>query len=161
MGQYFTGAGKLKNIDKYFDIDRIWSYLIASCAAFFEPIGVVLLWMFIFILADMIAGMYASLREGKHLESHKMQKTIVKVITYSTSVILLHGLDTYMMTFMDCGLAKIGATIICGIELYSILENFYRATGNEVFRILTKFTLKKIQDSTGVEIDANKRVRHK
>lgn len=82
-----------------------------------------------------------------------MQKTIVKVITYSTSVILLHGLDTYMMTFMDCGLAKIGATIICGIELYSILENFYRATGNVVFRALTTFTLSKIKEKTGIDIE--------
>ena len=111
---------------KYLSLNRIWSYLIAACGAFFEPLGVVLLWMLIFVLVDMFAGMYASLKEGKHLESHKMQKTVVKVITYSTSIILLHGLDTYMMTFMECGLAKIGATIICGIELYSVLENFYR-----------------------------------
>lgn len=145
---------------KYFSLDRLWSYLIASIGAFFEPLGVVLLWMLIFIMADMFAGMYASLKEGKHLESHKMQKTIVKIITYSTSIILLHGLDTYMITFIDCGLAKIGATIICGIELYSILENFYRATGNEVFRVLTKFTLKKIEDSTGVQINERK-TRHK
>ena len=141
---------------KYFSLDRLWSYLITSIMAFFEPVGVVLLWMLIFILADMFAGMYASLREGKHLESHKMQKTVVKVITYSTSIILLHGLDTYMITFLECGLAKIGATIICGIELYSILENFYRATGNEVFRVLTKFTLKKIHDHTGVDINVKK-----
>ena len=138
---------------KYFSLDRLWSYLITSIIAFFEPVGVVLLWMLIFIFADMLAGMYASLREGKHLESHKMQKTVVKVITYSTSIILLHGLDTYMITFLECGLAKIGATIICGIELYSILENFYRATGNEVFRVLTKFTLKKIKDHTGIDIN--------
>lgn len=145
---------------KYFSLDRLWSYLIASIGAFFEPLGVVLLWMLIFIMADMFAGIYASLKEGKHLESHKMQKTIVKIITYSTSIILLHGLDTYMITFIDCGLAKIGATIICGIELYSILENFYRATGNKVFRVLTKFTLKKIEDSTGVQINERK-TRHK
>lgn len=138
---------------KYLDLDRIWSYLIAAMVSFFEPVGVVLLWMLIFVLADMFAGMFASLKEGKHLESHKMQKTIVKVITYSTSVILLHGLDTYMMTFMDCGLAKIGATIICGIELYSILENFYRATGNVVFKALTQFTLGKIKEKTGVDIE--------
>lgn len=138
---------------KYLDLDRIWSYLIAAMVSFFEPVGVVLLWMLIFVLADMFAGMFASLKEGKHLESHKMQKTIVKVITYSTSVILLHGLDTYMMTFMDCGLAKIGATIICGIELYSILENFYRATGNVVFRALTTFTLSKIKEKTGIDIE--------
>lgn len=144
---------------KYLDLDRIWSYIGAALIGFFEPVGVVLLWMFIFILADMGAGMYASLKEGVHLESHKMQKTVIKVITYSTSVILLHSIDTYMMTFLDCGLAKIAATIICGIELYSILENFYRATGNVVFKVLTTFTLKKIKDTTGVSI--RERRRHK
>lgn len=145
---------------KYLDIDRIWAYLGAALIGFFEPIYVVLLWMFIFILADMVSGMYASLKEGKILESHKMQKTVVKTITYSTSVILLHGIDMYMLTIMDCGLARIGATIICGIELYSILENFYRATGNVCFKVLTQFTLGKIKEKTGVDING-KRHRHK
>ena len=145
---------------KYLSLNRIWAYIAASLLGFFEPIYVVLLWMFIFILADMFAGMYASLKEGKHLESNKMQKTIIKTITYSTSVILLHGIDTYMLTLADCGLGRIGATIICGIELYSILENFYRATGNVVFKVLTTFTLKKIEENTGVKVNA-KRNRHK
>lgn len=145
---------------KYLDLDRIWAYIGAALIGFFEPIYVVLLWMFIFILADMLAGMYASLKEGKHLESNKMQRTVIKTITYSTSIILLHGIDMYLLTIADCGLARIGATIICGIELYSILENFYRATGNVVFKVLTQFTLRKIEDKTGVKING-KRHRHK
>lgn len=142
---------------KYLDLDRIWAYICAAMIGFFEPIYAVLWWMFVFVLADMAAGMYASLREGVHLESHKMQKTVIKVITYSTSVILLHSIDTYMMTVADFGLAKIGSTIICGIELYSILENFYRATGNIVFKVLTTFTLKKIKDQTGVAIKGRRK----
>lgn len=138
---------------KYLDLDRFWAYLGAATIGFFEPIYAVLLWMFIFVLADMVAGMYASLKEGHNLKSHEMQRTVIKVITYSTSVILLHGIDTYMMTIADFGLAKIGSTIICGIELYSILENFYRATNNKVFKILTTFTLKKIEEKTGVKLD--------
>ena len=51
---------------KYLDIDRIWSYLIMALASFFEPVGVVLLWMLIFVLVDMLSGMYASLKEGMH-----------------------------------------------------------------------------------------------
>lgn len=145
---------------KYLDLDRIWAYIAASLLGFFEPIYVVLLWMFIFVVADMLAGMYASLKEGKHLESSKMQKTVIKTITYSTSVILLHGIDTYMLTFAHCGLGRIGATIICGIELYSIMENFYRATGNVVFKVLTTFTLGKIKEQTGVDINGKRR-RHK
>lgn len=62
-----------------------------------------------------------------------------------------------MLTFFDCNLAKIGCTLICGIELYSIFENCYRITGNEVFRVLTQFTVLKIKEKTGVNIDENKR----
>lgn len=138
---------------KYLDADRIWSYLAASLIGFFEPIYVVLLWMLIFVFADMLAGMYASLKEGHHLKSHKMQKTIVKLNMYITSIILLHGMDAYMITLFDCGLARMGATIICGIEIYSIFENFYRATGNKVFKLLTTFTLGKIKEKTGVDIE--------
>ncbi len=145
---------------KYLDIDRIWAYLIVSFATFFEPVWVVILWMLIFVMVDLCSGIYAAWMDGGHIESNKLRTTVSKVVMYVTCVILLHGLDAYMMTFAQCGLCKIGATIICGIELYSVFENFYRATGNEVFRILTQFTINKIKDSTGVDING-KRHRHK
>lgn len=138
---------------KIFDIHKIWSYLIASILSFFEPIGVTILWMLIFILADMASGIYAAFCKGDKITSHKMQRTVVKFLMYSGSIILLEGLDVYMVTFASLNLAQIGATIICGIELYSIFENCYRATGNIVFKALTQFTSKKIKDNTGVDVD--------
>lgn len=138
---------------KYCNLDRAYSYMIGAVLGFLEPLSVLLLWMLIFIIADMVSGCYASLKEGKHLQSKKLKRTIDKFLTYTTSIILLHGLDVYMMTFMDCGLAKIGCTLICGIEIYSVFENFYRATKNPVFKVLTRFTLAKIEDKTGVKID--------
>ena len=120
---------------------------------FFEPIEILILWMLIFIISDMITGIHASLTEGGHIQSCKLQKTVHKFILYILTIILLEGLDKYLFDLMDLHLANIGATIICGIELYSILENCYRVTGNVVFRILTQFTLKKIGDETGVELD--------
>lgn len=140
---------------KIFDIHKIWSYLIASILSFFEPIGVTILWMLIFILADMASGIYASYCKGDKITSHKMQRTVVKFLMYTGSIVLLEGLDVYMVTFASLNLAQIGATIICGIELYSIFENCYRATGNIVFKALTQFTSKKIKDNTGVDVDEN------
>lgn len=140
---------------KIFDIHKIWSYLIASILSFFEPIGITILWMLIFILADMASGIYAAFCKGDKITSHKMQRTVIKFLMYSGSIILLEGLDVYMITFANLNLAQIGATIICGIELYSIFENCYRATGNIVFKALTQFTSKKIKDNTGVDLDEN------
>lgn len=145
---------------KIFDIHKIWSYIISSIIAFFEPIGALLLWLFVFVMIDMITGMIASSCEGKIITSKKWGKTIVKIFMYSTTISLLHGIDVDMLIF-PIGLAKVCSTLICGIELYSILENFYRITGNSVFRILTQFTLKKIEDQTGVEIKHTKKRKAK
>ena len=137
---------------KIFDLDKIWTYLITSLMGFFEPIEILILWMLIFILADMVTGIHASLTEGKRIQSCKLQKTVHKFLLYAMTICLLEGMDKYLLDLVDCHLANIGATIICGIELYSILENCYRVTGNAVFRILTQFTLKKIKDNTGMDI---------
>lgn len=137
---------------KIFDLDKIWAYLITALMGFFEPIEILILWMLIFILADMVTGIHASLTEGKRIQSCKLQKTVHKFLLYAMTICLLEGMDKYLLDLVDCHLANIGATIICGIELYSILENCYRVTGNAVFRILTQFTLKKIKDNTGMDI---------
>ena len=137
---------------KFFDIHRIWSYLIASILGFLEPIGVLILWSLIFIIADMATGIYAAFCKGDLITSHKMQRTIVKFIMYSSSIMLLEGLDVYLITFADLNLARIGATIICGIELYSIFENCYKATGNIVFKALTQFVRTKTKEVTDTDI---------
>jgi phage-related holin len=123
---------------------------------FLEPLWVMLLWFLIFIAVDFVTGIYASLVEGKLITSNKMQKTVVKFVMYATAVFLLHGIDAYMITFTKLYLARIGCTLICGIELYSIFENCYRVTGNVVFKILTQFTLKKIEENTGVDLNDGK-----
>ena len=139
-------------MSKIFDIHKLWAYLIASIMSFFEPIGVLLLWLFIFVMCDMITGMIASSCEGKIITSRKWVKTIGKLFMYSMTISLLHGIDVDML-IIPVGLAKICSTLICGIELYSILENCYRITGNRVFKILTQFTLKKIEKETGVNLE--------
>ena len=137
---------------KYFDIHRLWSYLIASIIGFLEPIGITILWMLIFILADMASGIYAAFCKGDRITSHKMQRTVVKFLMYAGAIVLLEGFDVYLVTFASLNLAQIGATIICGIELYSIFENCYKATGNIVFKVLTQFTSRKIKDATDIDI---------
>jgi phage-related holin len=139
---------------KFLDLDKIWAYALSAVLGFLEPLWVMMLWFLIFVVVDFITGIYASLIEGKLITSNKMQKTVVKFITYATAIFLLHGIDVYLISFTKLYLARIGATLICGIELYSIFENIYRATNNPVFRILTQFALKKIEEQTGVEVDA-------
>lgn len=140
---------------KVFDLDKVWAYLIVSSLGFFEPLGVLMLWFLIFVACDMATGITASIKERKIITSHGLQRTVVKFLMYSMTIVLLHAIDSYMLIVANLGLAKIGATIICGIELYSILENCYRITGNTVFKALTQFTLKGIEKHTGVKVKKN------
>lgn len=139
-------------MDKIFDMHKIWAYTIAGTIGFFEPLWVLILWFLIFVCCDAITGISAAIKERQIITSNKLQKTIIKLMMYSMTIILLHSIDSFMIIRIDIGLARICAAVICGIELYSILENCYRITGNRIFKILTQFTLKKIEDNTGVKI---------
>lgn len=143
-------------MDKIFDIHKIWAYSITSILAFLEPLWVLMLWFFIFIACDFVTGISASIKEKKQITSNKMSRTIKKLLMYCMVIVLVHAIDKDMLVIVDLGLAKISATIICGIELFSILENCYRLTGNKVFKVLTQFTVKKIREETGVDIDNDK-----
>lgn len=142
-------------MEKIFDVNKIWSYLTASILSFFEPIGVTILWVLIFIMADMVTGIYAAYTRGEMITSHKMQRTVIKFLMYSVAIILLEGFDIYMVSFASLNLAQIGATITCGIELYSIFENCYKATGNIVFKALTQFVRTKTKEITDTDIGEN------
>ena len=139
-------------MEKILDIHKIWAYTITGTIAFLEPLWVLMLWFLIFVTCDAITGISASIKEGQIITSAKLQKTIRKLVMYCMAIILTHAIDMYMLTILDLGLAKICATIICGIELYSIFENCYRITGNMVFKVLTQFTVKKIEKETGIDI---------
>ena len=138
---------------KILDVNKIWAYSFASILGFLEPLWVLILWFFIFIMVDFITGIYASKSVGKVITSNKMRKTVGKFISYATAIFLLHGIDSYMLPFDALFLARVGATIICGIELHSIFENLYISTGNEVFLVLTQFSLRKLEQHTGVKAD--------
>ena len=148
-------------MEKIFDIHKIWAYCITSFMAFMEPLWVLMLWFFIFISCDFITGISASIKERKPVTSNAMSRTIKKLLMYTMVIVLVHAIDKDMLVMVDLGLAKICATIICGIELFSILENCYRLTGNYVFKVLTLAALKKIQEETGVNLEEKKNGRHR
>jgi len=142
---------------KVFDLDKVWAYVAAGLIGFFEPLWVLMLWFLIFVACDTITGIWASVIERKIITSNQLRKTIVKLMMYSMTIVLCHAIDTSMITLVDIGLAKFVSAVICGIELYSILENCYRITGNKVFKTLTQFTLKKLKDKTGVDVEENQK----
>lgn len=133
--------------------EKIIYALLVGTSGFFAPIWILILWMTIFVSFDLISGVTAAKKRGELLQSCKLRRTINKLVWYFAAVLLAHGLDAGILSFIDLHLASFTAAIICGVELYSILENAYSITGNRVFWLLTQFTTKKIKDVTSIEID--------
>lgn len=88
--------------------------------------------------------------------SRILGRTTTKLVWYTSSIVLVHGLDMGVLPFMDLKAAHIMAGIICAVEFYSILENCFTITENRVFWILTQFTTKKVKDLSGVDIEEQK-----
>lgn len=138
------------NISQHKAIYMMWAGLLG----FFANIKLALFGLFILVIIDTITGILAA--PANQRESKKLKAIVQKLITYMTIPILAHVIE--MTIFPSYGialnlqLAKLMATVIGGVEIYSILENMYRLTGLRVFQILTKLTTKKIEEVTGENI---------
>ena len=136
--------------------EKIVYGLTGAVMSFLAPIQVFVLWMLIFVGADLVSGVWAAKKRGEKLESKKLRGTINKMTWYFMFIILAQGLDVKVIPFIDLHLASMVSAIICGVELYSVLENAYSITGNRVFYMLTQFTVKKIKEVTDCDISETK-----
>ncbi len=138
--------------DKYLASERLTYYALGTFLSFLAPLFVLVLWMFIFMAVDMYTGIRASVVNGFKFRSRKLRRSINKGVYYMVFIILAHALDVSILWFMNLNLAQFACAIICGIELYSILENMYKLTGARTFKVLINFTIKKIKSSVGCDI---------
>ena len=137
--------------EKVCDINKIWAYMICSLYSFFEPVSALLFWLFIFVFTDLITGVIVSIKKGIYVTSEGLRRTVVKLTCYLLAVTLTNGIGVYMLNWLD--MTKFMTALLCGVELYSIFENLYAITGHRSFKILTQFTIKTLEDKTGVRID--------
>ena len=133
---------------------------ISSIVALFAPIRTLVLCLFIFIFIDFVTGCWASYkREHKkgnkwYFESSKAWNTIYKFAFASLGVVMCFIMENYLLDFIDADLhiANIFAGFICGVEMWSYLENAAEISNHPVFRWVGKFVKKQTEEKIGVEI---------
>lgn len=123
---------------------------------FFLPLPLLVFWMFMFVIVDMISGMLAAKQRGEILSSKKMKKTVSKLICYMTVLLLARGINVHVLPMVELYACYITTGIICFVEMFSIFENLYCITGNQVFRLLTQWSKKKMKETTGISIEDEK-----
>jgi phage-related holin len=110
--------------------------------AYFTPIAEMVIVMLIFLLLDTISGIWASLKKGEKLESHKLRKTVYKIIWYTVAVMLSWMMEkTFSLTWSN--LASLVCGFICFVELKSIFENVTSITNEPVFMKILKIIKRK------------------
>jgi phage-related holin len=120
-----------------------WAKLSTFILAYFAPIQVVIHCMLIFIVLDCLSGIWASMKEGNKIESHKLRKTVIKLMWYTVAVMAAHMMETSFHLGWS-QLSNITGGFICLIELKSIFENIARITNEPVFRKIIKIFTKKM-----------------
>lgn len=103
----------------------------SGIAASFVGILPALLAIFLLVTVDFITGIIAALKNKVKIESHKMRKTVVKLLCYMTAISLGALIDGAVQISLNLG--TFVAMFCCITEATSVVENLGRITGHDAF----------------------------
>lgn len=122
-------------------------HLAAVIISFMLPIASTLMLISLFLIADLITGIWKARKKGEIITSKRMSDTIAKIALFSLSVVCLHGLETQFSALGFIHITQIGSAYIAIVELKSILENVSEITGLDIWTHLKgKFVQFKNKD---------------
>lgn len=108
---------------------RYASALAAAIAALFAPISPLILCVVLFIVVDFVTGVWASYRESSrasrrwYFESDEAWRTLYKLGFSIVAISMAWLLESYVIDFVDVKLARLFSGFVCGVEMWSFLEN--------------------------------------
>ena len=111
----------------------------------------------LFIAIDFITGIFASRAEARragdswHLESRKAWRTVTKAGFVALAIVMMWIIDTTLLGFMHLNLANIFTGFVCGVELWSFVENAARISGAPLFEWLSRWLKRRIGKEVGGE----------
>ena len=134
------------------DINIYEFLLIAACAAaeYFVPVKELLTLVFVFISIDFFLGVWAARRRGEGIKSVRIWDTVFKTIFALMLVMLGYAFDN---NIVNLKLSRIAAGFICGIELWSILENMSYISNSPMFDLFRKVISDKVKENTGIDLE--------
>ncbi len=129
---------------------RYFSGCMAALVALFAPV-VPLVWCVAgFILFDFVTGVAASRCEARrkgmewYFESCVAWRTIEKLGFTIIALGMANVIDTMMLDFMQLHLTKLFAGFVCGVEMWSFLENACRISSSPLLRYVRRYVRKSI-----------------
>lgn len=129
---------------------KYFSALVGALVALLCPIAPLIIAATTFILIDFITGIFASRTEARRagkpwwFESRKAWRTVTKLGFVLTSIVLIWIIDLHILGFMHLNLANLFTGFVCGVELWSFIENAASISHAPLFEWLGKWVKRRI-----------------
>lgn len=134
---------------------KIVNGLILGFAALFSPIQSVVICAMVFIAIDFATGVLASHCEAKRkgekwfFSSHEAWRTIRKAGFVLLTITMSWLIESCILNFVTLNLTRIIAGAICGVEMWSFLENASVLSDARIFEWLRNYVKRKVEKEIG------------
>lgn len=134
---------------------RVVNAALLALAALFAPIQPVILCALLFILIDFVTGVLASRCEARergeawYFTSHDAWRTIRKAGFVLLTIAMCWVVECCILNFLTLNLTRITAGAICGVEMWSFLENASVLSDARLFAWLRNYVKRKVEKEMG------------
>ena len=129
------------------------SGIVGWFSSYFAPIWSIILVTCFFILIDTVLGTKVSLSNGGKLESRKLRKTINKLGNAILIITCCHLMDVEVLTSVNAHLVEAFSGIVCGVELWSMIESLQSLDPTGPWKVFSKFIKSKGEKYLDITID--------
>ena len=137
-------------------MEALYKYIsgcLAAVAALFTPVTPMICSLIGFIGFDFITGVMASHAEARRsgrawfFESREAWRTIEKMGFAVIALCMTFIIDSLLLGFMNLHLTNLFAGFICGVEMWSFLENACRISDAPLLKHLRQFVKHKVEEN--------------
>ena len=134
---------------------RFINGLLLGLTALFAPIKPVILCALAFIFVDFVTGVLASRCETKkrgnkwYFSSHEAWRTIRKAGFVLLTIAMSWLIEYCILDFVTLHITRIIAGAICGVEMWSFLENASVLSDGKLFKWLRNYVRRKVEKEIG------------
>ncbi len=134
---------------------RVINGIVLGFAALFAPIQPVVMCALSFILVDFVTGVVASRCEARrrgeawYFSSYEAWRTIRKAGFVMLTIGMCWLIECCILNFITLNLTRTIAGAICGVEMWSFLENASVLSDAKLFEWLRKYVKRKVEREIG------------
>ncbi len=130
---------------------RYYSAMILAMISIFAPIAPLIICVVVFIAVDFVTGVWAShemaLKANKrwYFESEEAWRTLYKLGFTLIAVAMAWLIESLVINFLEVPVTKLFAGFVCGVELWSFLENASQISDAPLFEWMRKYVHRRIK----------------